>query len=128
MSGTNHATVSISRAAYDQIAAAAKARGITIAELVRRARGRDRARARRRRAVPGASAPDLQAPARGARQPEGRVKCHVCNARGKMPCTDGDVVLAQYHAARVRAEAAVRVDYAAEAVRLRQAAKAGRPC
>lgn len=37
MSGTNHATVSISRAAYDQIAAAAKARGITIAELVRQA-------------------------------------------------------------------------------------------
>lgn len=37
MSGTNHATVSISRAAYDQIAAAAKARGIAIAELVRQA-------------------------------------------------------------------------------------------
>ena len=37
MSGTNHATISISRAAYDQIAAAAKARGIAIAELVRQA-------------------------------------------------------------------------------------------
>jgi hypothetical protein len=37
MSGTNHATVSISRAAYDQIAAAAKARGVAIAELVRQA-------------------------------------------------------------------------------------------
>lgn len=51
------------------------------------------------------------------------MKCHVCNARGKMPCTEGDVVLAQYHAARVRAEAAVRVDYAAEGARLRAAQK-----
>lgn len=37
MSGTNHATISISRAAYDQIAAGARARGIAIAELVRQA-------------------------------------------------------------------------------------------
>lgn len=37
MSGTNHATISISRAAYDQIAAAARARGNAIAELVRQA-------------------------------------------------------------------------------------------
>ena len=52
------------------------------------------------------------------------MKCPVCNARGKMPCTEGDVVLAQYHAARVRAEASARVgDYAAEAVRLRAAQK-----
>jgi hypothetical protein len=47
------------------------------------------------------------------------VKCHVCNARGKMPCTEGDVVLAQYHDARVRAEAIGRIDHAAEALRLR---------
>jgi hypothetical protein len=51
------------------------------------------------------------------------VKCPVCNARGKMPCTEGDVVLAQYHAARVRAEASARVDYAAEGARLRAAQK-----
>ncbi len=51
------------------------------------------------------------------------MKCPVCNARGKMPCTEGDVVLAQYHAARVRAEASARVDYAAEGARLRAAQK-----
>lgn len=48
----------------------------------------------------------------------------MCHARGDRPCTEGDVVLAQYHAARVRAEAAVRVgDYAAEGARLRAAQK-----
>lgn len=51
------------------------------------------------------------------------MKCHVCNARGKMPCTEGDVVLAQYHDARVRAEAIGRIDHAAEALRLRAAQK-----
>lgn len=50
--------------------------------------------------------------------------CPVCNARGDRPCTECDVALAQYHAARVRAEASERVgDYAAEAVRLRAAQK-----
>ena len=50
--------------------------------------------------------------------------CPVCHARGDRSCTEGDVVLAQYHAARVRAESAVLVgDYAAEAVRLRAAQK-----
>lgn len=45
------------------------------------------------------------------------------------PCVDENgVALEQYHVARVRADAAVRVDYGAEAVRLRQAAKAGGPC
>jgi hypothetical protein len=52
------------------------------------------------------------------------VTCPICHARGDRPCTEGDVVLAQYHAARVRAEASARVgDYAAEAVRLRVAQK-----
>lgn len=51
------------------------------------------------------------------------MKCPVCNARGKQPCTDGDVVLGHYHAARVWLESAARVDYAAEAVRLRAAQK-----
>ena len=50
--------------------------------------------------------------------------CPVCHARGDRPCTEGDVVLGHYHAARVRAEASERVgDYAAEAVRLRAAQK-----
>ena len=50
--------------------------------------------------------------------------CPVCHARGDRPCTEGDVALAQYHAARVRAEASERVgDYAAEGARLRAAQK-----
>jgi len=50
--------------------------------------------------------------------------CPICHARGDRPCTEGDVVLAQYHAARVRAEASARVgDYAAEGARLRAAQK-----
>ena len=49
--------------------------------------------------------------------------CPICHARGARPCTEGDVVLAQYHDARVRAEASARVDYAAEAVLLRAAQK-----
>ena len=49
--------------------------------------------------------------------------CPICHARGTRPCTDGDVALGQYHAARVRAESSARVDYAAEAVRRRAAQK-----
>lgn len=49
--------------------------------------------------------------------------CPVCNSRGDRPCTEGDVALAQYHAARVRAEASARVGYAAEGARLRAAQK-----
>ena len=55
-------------------------------------------------------------------------RCDVCQVRVG-PCVDENgVALEQYHVARVRTDAAVRVDYGAEAVRLRQAAKAGGPC
>ena len=50
------------------------------------------------------------------------MRCPVCDVRVG-PCVEGDAPIPQYHAARVRAEAAVRVDYATEAVRLRTAQK-----
>jgi len=52
------------------------------------------------------------------------VRCPVCDVRVG-PCLDEHgAPMAQYHDARVRAEASERVgDYAAEAVRLRAAQK-----
>lgn len=52
--------------------------------------------------------------------------CPICHARGTRPCTEGDVALGQYHAARVRIEAVGRIDHAAEAEaeRLRREAQA----
>lgn len=49
--------------------------------------------------------------------------CPRCNARGDRPCVEGGLVLAQYHAERVRAETRGKIDHAAEATRLRKAAR-----
>lgn len=50
--------------------------------------------------------------------------CPICHARGARPCTEGDVALGQYHAARVRLEAVGRIDAMGEAERLRREAQA----
>lgn len=50
--------------------------------------------------------------------------CPICHARGDRPCTEGDVALGQYHAARVRLEAVGRIDAMGEAERLRREAQA----
>lgn len=48
------------------------------------------------------------------------VTCPICNARNDRPCLDEQgAPMAQYHDARVRAEAIGRIDHAAEALRLR---------
>lgn len=48
------------------------------------------------------------------------MRCPVCSVRVG-PCVEGDVVLEQYHAARVRLEVLGSIDHAAEADRLRRA-------
>lgn len=54
-------------------------------------------------------------------------QCPVCNARGNRPCLDSyGNPIAQWHTARAISAATARRNHAAEATRLRAAAKGSR--